>query len=184
MYPLPEEMEPITGSYLYPSKFEVKFVDGEETLEGADRESSPFNICFSKITSNSRKTSMDHFQDVRLIEFDVGLTNVHKPGDVVMIQPQNIDQHVDEFISTLELDANKMFYLTPRKNRKLPSSHILPQPCTVRQCVKSYLDIISVPKRYFFELLSHFTTSETEREKFVEFNSSEGQQELYNYCNR
>ena len=37
------------------------------------------------------------------------------------------------------------------------------------------LDIQGVPRRYFFELLSHFTTSELEKEKLQEFCSAEGQ---------
>ena len=38
----------------------------------------------------------------------------------------------------------------------------------------SFFDIQSIPKRYFFELLSHFTTDPLEKEKFIEFNTAEG----------
>ena len=48
----------------------------------------------------------------------------------------------------------------------------------------NYWDIQSIPRRYFFELLSHFTDDELEKEKLVEFNTAEGQQELYDYVNR
>jgi len=41
--------------------------------------------------------------------------------------------------------------------------------------VEHYLDIQGVPRRYFFELLSHFTSSELEKEKLQEFCSAEGQ---------
>lgn len=41
-----------------------------------------------------------------------------------------------------------------------------------------------VPRRYAFELLSHFTDSDLEREKLKEFVSPAGQDELCNYCNR
>lgn len=41
-----------------------------------------------------------------------------------------------------------------------------------------------VPRRYTFEILSHFTDSELEQEKLTEFTTAEGQQELYTYCNR
>jgi sulfite reductase alpha subunit-like flavoprotein len=33
-------------------------------------------------------------------------------------------------------------------------------------------------------LLSNFTTSDLEKEKLIEFSTPEGQEELYNYCNR
>ena len=58
----------------------------------------------------------------------------------------------------------------------LPPASVLPSPCTVRQAVTTYFDIQAIPRRHFFELLVHFTTDETEREKFEEFDTAEGQQ--------
>mgnify|MGYP002387908253 FL=1 len=48
-------------------------------------------------------------------------------------------------------------------------------PCTVKQLVQKYLDINGPPRRYFFELLSFFTSDEREKEKLLEFASSQGQ---------
>lgn len=47
-----------------------------------------------------------------------------------------------------------------------------------------YLDIASVPRRSFFELLACLSPHELEREKLLEFSSAQGQEELYEYCNR
>lgn len=189
-FPLPPGLKPIQNSQLALPKYKIKFVEKNEDLDkicGQDV-SPPFSplddIISSKITLNIRKTSRDHFQDVRLIEFDIDAVSQHKPGDVVMIQPQNLDEHVEEFIQILGLEADKRFFIIPNKNVKFPSSILLQQPCTIRECVKNYFDILSVPRRYFFELLSHFTTDENEKEKFLEFTSCEGQQELYDYCHR
>lgn len=60
----------------------------------------------------------------------------------------------------------------------------LPQPCTVRHLVESYLDITAVPRRSFFELMSTFATNDLEKEKLMEFSSVAGQEELHSYCNR
>lgn len=60
----------------------------------------------------------------------------------------------------------------------------LPQPCTVRHLVESFLDISSVPRRSFFELLSTFATNDLERDKLLEFSSAGGQDELLAYCQR
>ena len=51
----------------------------------------------------------------------------------------------------------------------------LPNPCTLRHLLTHYLDICGVPKRSFFELLSHFTSSDLEKEKLKEFCSPQGQ---------
>ena len=53
-----------------------------------------------------------------------------------------------------------------------------------RECAECLLDLQAVPGRYFFELLAKFTDDEQEKEKFIEFTTIEGQQELFNYCNR
>ena len=60
----------------------------------------------------------------------------------------------------------------------------LPQPCSMRRLVSQYLDIASVPRRSFFELLACLSPHELEREKLREFSSARGQEELCEYCTR
>ncbi|XP_069627893.1 NADPH-dependent diflavin oxidoreductase 1 isoform X3 [Haliaeetus albicilla] len=104
-------------------------------------------------------------------------------GDVVMIQPQNCPEDVQQFCQLLRLDPDRRFVLKPTEpDASLPA--LLPQPCTIRHLVTHYLDISCVPRRSFFELLSYFSTNELEREKLQEFSSAQGQEELYSYCNR
>lgn len=50
--------------------------------------------------------------------------------------------------------------------------------------VSQYLDIASVPRRSFFELLACLSPHALEREKLLEFSSARGQEELWEYCNR
>ena len=66
----------------------------------------------------------------------------------------------------------------------IPVPLSLSSPCTVRHLVTHYLDIQSIPRRSFFELMSQFATDELEKEKLEEFCTPEGQEELYSYCNR
>ena len=42
-----------------------------------------------------------------------------------------------------------------------------------RECAELLFDLQTVPGRYFFELLSKFTSDEQEQEKFIEFTTSE-----------
>lgn len=60
----------------------------------------------------------------------------------------------------------------------------LPQPCSVRHLVSQYLDIASVPRRSFFELLACLSPHELEREKLMELASGPGQEERHEYCTR
>ena len=115
-----------------------------------------------------------------------------------MIQPQNIQSEVDEFLSLLHLKPEQRFLIEQNDKGKtttaiqilrlhdvcplqfippdIPLPLNFPTPCTVRHFVSHYLDFQSIPRRSFFELLAHFATdSELEREKLLEFTTAEGQ---------
>ncbi|KAM6110334.1 LOW QUALITY PROTEIN: NADPH-dependent diflavin oxidoreductase 1 [Pterocles gutturalis] len=192
LYPLPPGLEIISPDVMLPPKYTLHYLtedsphpDGGLIQVTAPRavpsELHPFT---AQMVSNQRVTAESHFQDVRLIEFDVkGSGITFSAGDVVMIQPQNCPEDVQQFCQLLRLDPDSLFVLKPTEpGASLPA--LLPQPCTIRHLVTHYLDISCVPRRSFFELLSYFSTNELEREKLQEFSSAQGQEELYSYCNR
>ncbi|KFP33975.1 NADPH-dependent diflavin oxidoreductase 1 [Colius striatus] len=177
LYPLPPGLEIISPDVCLPPKYTLQYLPEE----AVPCELRPFA---ARLLSNRRLTAHQHFQDVRLIEFDVtGSGITFSAGDVVMIQPQNFPEDVQQFCQLLRLDPDRRFVLKPTEpGTSLPA--LLPQPCTIRHLVTHYLDISCVPRRSFFELLSYFSTNELEREKLQEFSSAQGQEELYSYCNR
>ncbi|XP_063792224.1 NADPH-dependent diflavin oxidoreductase 1 isoform X2 [Pseudophryne corroboree] len=190
LYPLPPGCNIIGDDVLLPPKFTFRYLNKEAaSCDDVDRdgigetptELHPFH---APLVSNQRVTSEDHFQDVRLIEFDIAGSGVQfSPGDVVMIQPQNSPQDVQQFCSLLRLSPDTVFVLEPRDSGT-PVPPQLPQPCTMQHLVERYLDIHSVPRRSFFYFLSFFSQDEQESEKLKEFCSAAGQDELYSYCNR
>ncbi|KFV68708.1 NADPH-dependent diflavin oxidoreductase 1 [Dryobates pubescens] len=104
-------------------------------------------------------------------------------GDVVMIQPQNSPEDVQQFCQLLCLQPDRLFVLKPTEpGTALPA--LLPQPCSIRQLLTHHLDLACVPRRSFFQLLSCLSTHPLEREKLQELSSAQGQEELYSYCNR
>nr|XP_056716290.1 NADPH-dependent diflavin oxidoreductase 1 isoform X2 [Euleptes europaea] len=188
LYPLPSSLDIIGPDIVLPPKFTFQFLEEdsgplqqEEVSREAPSELHPFA---SRMASNQRVTAESHFQDVRLIEFDVtGSGMEYAAGDVVMIQPRNAPEEVQLFCELLCLDPDKHFMLRPTKS-DTPLPAFLPQPCSVHHLVSHYLDISCVPRRSFFELLSYFSPNELEREKLQEFSSAQGQEDLYAYCNR
>jgi len=194
VFPLPEGLIPIGKEVLPPPKYKMTWVeDGDkvskekEVEKGNPGEYSQSYPFYSPVLSCARQTPEDHFQDVRLVRLDISNSGLkYKPGDVALVQPSNLAHHIEQFFSLFPgLDPDKEFFLSSSSpNTPLPPSSIIPQPCSIRHAVTHYFDIQSIPKRYFFELLSHFTTDELEKEKFIEFNTAEGQQDLYDYCNR
>lgn len=192
LYPLPPGLEVISPDVCLPPRYTLHYL-AEDSLHSDSSLLQPtppralpseLHPFAARMVSNQRITAESHFQDVRLIEFDVtGSGITFSAGDVVMIQPQNCPEDVQQFCQLLRLDPDKCFLLKPTEPGTALPAHLL-QPCTIRHLVTHYLDISCVPRRSFFELLSHFSTNELEREKLQEFSSAQGQEELYSYCNR
>ncbi|XP_070780851.1 NADPH-dependent diflavin oxidoreductase 1 [Enoplosus armatus] len=190
LYPSLANAVPLRDDEPLPPTYTFHFLDDvNETTDDRPRtptektvpsQSRPFP---SRLVSNRRVTDVSHFQDVRHIEFDIAGSNIEfAAGDVVMMRPRNAPEDVQQFCQLLRLDPDARFTLRATDNAAVPAQ--LPQPCTARHLVESYLDIAAVPRRSFFELLSAFATDELEREKLVEFSSAAGQDELHSYCNR
>ncbi|XP_074546850.1 NADPH-dependent diflavin oxidoreductase 1 [Halichoeres trimaculatus] len=187
LYPSLSDVIPLREDEPLPPLFTFHFLDkGNEKTE--DRlQSHPVPLqprpfpC--RLVSNNRVTDTSHFQETRLIEFDITGSNIEfAAGDIVMMHPQNLPEDVEQFCQLLRLDPEAEFTLRATGNTAVPAR--LPQPCSVRHLVESYLDIAAVPRRSFFELLSTFSSNELEREKLQEFSSAAGQDELHSYCNR
>ncbi|XP_071394337.1 NADPH-dependent diflavin oxidoreductase 1 [Centroberyx affinis] len=190
LYPSFADLIPLRDNEPLPPTYTFHFLDdakekADDRLripEGqtAPSQSRPFP---ARLVCNRRVTDASHFQDVRHIEFDIAGSNIEfAAGDVVMMRPCNAPEDIQEFCQLLRLDPNALFTLRATGNTAVPAS--LPQPCTVRHLVESYLDVAAVPRRSFFELLATFATDELEREKLDEFSSAQGQDELHSYCNR
>ncbi|XP_047379875.1 NADPH-dependent diflavin oxidoreductase 1 isoform X4 [Sciurus carolinensis] len=193
LYPVPLDLPVIPPGVPLPSKFTLQFIQeapnpgskesclaSPESL-GPPSESQPF---LAPMVTNQRVTGPSHFQDVRLIEFDITDSGLSfAPGDVVLIQPSNSAAHIQQFCQVLGLDPKQYFILQPREP-DVPCPPELPQPCSVWHLVSQYLDIASVPRRSFFELLACLSLHELEREKLLELSSAQGQEDLCEYCSR
>ncbi|XP_055255337.1 NADPH-dependent diflavin oxidoreductase 1 isoform X3 [Moschus berezovskii] len=192
-HPVPLNLDLGPPGVPWPSKFTLQFLKDTPSLDpeelcvartdpqGPPSELQPF---LAPMVSNQRVTGPSHFQDVRLIEFDVSDSGISfAAGDVVLIQPENMASHVQQFCQALGLDPEQHFTLQPREPGVACPAR-LPQPCSMRRLVSQYLDIASVPRRSFFELLACLSPHELEREKLREFSSARGQEELCEYCTR
>ncbi|XP_051893235.1 NADPH-dependent diflavin oxidoreductase 1 isoform X2 [Pristis pectinata] len=193
IYPLPPGLTVLGDDVILPSKYRFQFeedatnglavgpLNTNREIPGPPSQLHPFP---ARMIANERVTDENHFQDVRLITFDITDSGIeYSAGDVAMIQPRNSPDSVEQFCQLFRLDPHKSFILKPNDSAT-PLPARLPQPCTVQYLVERYLDINCVPRRSFFELLSYFSPDELEQEKLKEFSSAEGQEELYSYCNR
>ncbi|XP_049637934.1 NADPH-dependent diflavin oxidoreductase 1 [Suncus etruscus] len=193
LYPPPPGLSVIPPGTPLPSTFTLHILqEAPETCSeaqpvvpkaapGPPSELQPF---LAPLVTNQRVTGPTHFQDVRLIEFDITDSGLSfDAGDIVLIWPQNTEDNVQRCCEVLGLQPNQRFTLQPQEPGVLCPAR-LPQPCSVHHLLLRYLDISSVPRRSFFELLACFSRHELEREKLLEFISAQGQEEMHEYCSR
>lgn len=86
-------------------------------------------------------------------------------------------------MSSVEIQPNAVLKLS-ETNPELPVPPALNYEVTFQQLCEEYFDLDAIPRRQVFNVLAQLTDSPLEREKCLEFTTREGQNDLYNYCNR
>ncbi|EKM53089.1 uncharacterized protein PHACADRAFT_259251 [Phanerochaete carnosa HHB-10118-sp] len=179
LFPLPSGLEIKPDVILEPR---VSIIEGEPAALWPD--TGLFKgYHTATVSSNTRITAPDWYQDVRHFDLDFDEDLDYSPGDIAVIEPEACATDVDAFLQCVGWldEADKSFavkHVLP--DQSLPTR--LPRSLTLRTLFMRYLDINSVPRRSFFALLRHFTPNEFEREKLDEFLSPEGADDLYDYC--
>ena len=171
---------------LYPAQQSISMTFDEDKFSSHFK--TKYNIRESICIANQRVTHETHFQDTRLLCF-TSLENEtirYEPGDVCTIYPENSEANAQKFIELLNLNPKQRFKLT-KKDPNYMIDYLydfVPDGLTIEDLVRYYLDIQSIPKRSFFEFLWPFSDDQLERDKLKEFASTEGQEEVYDYCIR
>ncbi|XP_025834407.1 NADPH-dependent diflavin oxidoreductase 1 isoform X2 [Agrilus planipennis] len=190
IYPLPSSIEPLPKHMKINPRWSVStFLKPNSSLRNGSmyystRSNKEF---FVTIKDNLRTTDGSHFQDVRLIKFQTN-GQKYQPGDILVLRPKNRPEQVLEFFKILEsnnvfISPDTVFRLS-ELSPEIPVPPVLRQDITFRQLCEEYFDLSALPRRHSFEILAQLTESDLEREKFYEFTSAQGQNELYNYVNR
>jgi len=105
-----------------------------------------------------------------------------QPGDVCYILPENPIDEVEKFLSlafpTVNPSQTLISSIKPKEINVQGSNPLkslgLVLPLTLRDLCVHYLNILGTPRKYFFELLSHFATDDREKERLEYFGSKEG----------
>ncbi|KAI9336219.1 hypothetical protein DFJ73DRAFT_850762 [Zopfochytrium polystomum] len=181
VFPLPAGVSIIPKDVLPPPSFHLNF-DPQEFQEDAP---PLVNVNYARVLQNNRITSKDHFQDVRHVIFEAPGVS-YRPADVMVLYPRNLPGEVQQVIEHFGWNtvADQPFQLKPLRSDASIPNQWNPNRLTVRTALERFLDIFGRPRRSFFELLAFFATDPLHAEKLREFASSEGQDELYNYCHR
>eukprot|EP01083_Nonionella_stella_P110223 322366_1 len=189
LFPLPPGLEIIPNDKVHPPKYKVE-IHADSTSSSTSE--SPFEYATgntitrpfsSKLLINERLTHQEHFQDVRRIRFELDASqHSFSPGDVLSVFPKNPLEAVIAFLKLIDLKPEAVLSVT--KTDPAARDLHLPSRVTALELFQTYLDFMGTPRRHFFEMLLHFATEEREIERLEDFISSEGQLDLYRYCQR
>ena len=110
------------------SKYKLDFENLSETIDHEVKD----EFTLAPVILNKKMTSDDHFQDTRLIEFDIGEKLNFNPGDICLVQPKNSPKNVDKFLNLFShYDPDKPFKLL-----KNDANAMLPPKCVISNGAK------------------------------------------------
>ncbi|CAO4382573.1 unnamed protein product [Caenorhabditis nigoni] len=169
-----------------------RIVEAED--ESDDVESSESDYKALRVASNVRVTSEAHFQDTRLVKFEIPAESSmpYLPGDVLMVRPYNPQETVQIAIEALgyseEMLSRQVKVLKNDPNSKNPPYFIFglenTRKTTLLTLLQRYFDLQQIPKRSFFEMMAYYSKDPSEKERLRELSSPEGLDDLLDYANR
>lgn len=175
----------------YVQKFRLEYSSDKDRKDLSSLEpANEINPFYSKLLKNDRVTDQDHWQNVRLLEFDCNTERIkYEAGDVLVMRPSNMDQNVKKFLQSFEhlnLDLKKKIKIVSNYPNEFELDNETNENLvkTIEDLIYNYFDLNSVPKQSFFEVFAEISQDELEKEKLEEFLTPEGQEDLFNYIYR
>ncbi|KAI9167151.1 NADPH-dependent diflavin oxidoreductase 1 [Paramyrothecium foliicola] len=206
-YPHPDGLEPLPEDEVLPPRWSLEpalkavgahHVNGSSTLptdtQSALPEAPPNAVLpipdawDSVLVENDRQTPSDHWQDVRLVAFDIPSRAGQKlhcnPGDCLTIYPKNFPSDVQRLITLMGWEAVADQPLDLPACASLPRGLYASPGCTVRDLLLHNIDITAIPRRSFLKSMSYFTDDAYHRERLLEFTQAEFIDEYFDYATR
>eukprot|EP00775_Hariotina_reticulata_P011858 gene11858-12002_t len=138
----------------------------------------------------TRVTSPDHFQDTRHIEFDIRRSGLeqYQPGDLLAVFPRTPPADVEAALVRLGLNGDALVRIEAANQAYGVGGSQQQQQQTISRavCEAPVRAVLQEPppRRYLFQVLSHFTSDSMQQERLRYFASAEGRDDLYRYNQR
>ncbi|PFH55779.1 hypothetical protein XA68_17626 [Ophiocordyceps unilateralis] len=141
------------------------------------------------LVDSKRMTPDTHWQDVRLLSFDVavggpGLRLRCNPGDCLTIYPKNVPEDAERVIALMGWESVADQPLDLSLCEALPHDLHAPSPCTLRSLLLHSIDLASVPRRSFLRAISYYSSDQDQRERLVELTTSDFLDDYFDYATR
>ncbi|RBR16896.1 uncharacterized protein FIESC28_06730 [Fusarium coffeatum] len=198
-HPPPSGLEPIPDDVILPPKWSLEKPLENSTVTNGHTSplienvppSSPLPIpdgWTATLVGNDRLTPENHWQDVRLISFDIpkrdGVKLTCVPGDCLTIYPKNFPADAQRLINLMGWEdiADKTLDLSQCES--LPTNLFIDHKCTLRDLLLNNIDFTAIPRRSFLKNMSYFSTNPDHKERLLEFNMTEYLDEYFDYATR
>jgi sulfite reductase alpha subunit-like flavoprotein len=146
------------------------------------------------LVSNVRITPANHWQDVRELTFHMSRDTRYLPGDVLTIYPKNFPEDVQALIDLMGWNkiadervsfqpTSPDYYNAENLTSMVPGLYPSPRT-TIRNLLTHNLDITAIPKRSFFDFISHQTSDLIHRARLSEFSNPAYTDEFFDYATR
>ena len=193
-YPLTGDLKPLPEDVPLPPRFSLQFNPSEAPSSiGSPKPSCERTLPVAggrmvTLASNERMTAPEHFQDVRLLKFDLpqeqdGSKLELNPGDTITIFPRNNPedaQKVIEFMSWASVADTPIDWTKCEK----PTTLHIDDTFTLRDLLIHNLDITAVPRRSFLRNIAYFASEQDQKDRLLEFTAPQVLDEYYDYTTR
>ncbi|PHH70969.1 hypothetical protein CDD82_6816 [Ophiocordyceps australis] len=143
------------------------------------------------LVADKRLTPQSHWQDVRLLSFDVASRPSQPneplrchPGDCLTIYPKNLADNAQRLIDLMAWQSVADQPLHLSLCHDLPRALYPPSPCTLRGLLIHCIDLTAVPSRSFLKSLSYFCSDAHHRQRLAEFSTLDFLDEYFDYATR
>jgi NADPH-ferrihemoprotein reductase len=111
------------------------------------------------------------------LEFDIkNVPLTYATADNLAIVPENDEDQVARVASALDVDRSQYVALTSVDTSK-PTRHLFPNPCSIDDILRLYLDLNSAPRKGALASLAHYATNASERDRLLFLSSPDGKHE-------
>eukprot|EP01104_Vermistella_antarctica_P013234 TRINITY_DN3976_c0_g4_i1.p1 TRINITY_DN3976_c0_g4~~TRINITY_DN3976_c0_g4_i1.p1 ORF type:complete len:697 (-),score=186.72 TRINITY_DN3976_c0_g4_i1:98-2068(-) len=141
----------------------------------SNRKASPIDIknpCLCKVVENRELHAAISDRTCRHIELDIGAGLRYQPGDHIGVYPKNATAVINEIAARVSADLDLIVSLIPADSVDDKRAKPFLGPCTVRQALEQYTDLLTPPRKSVIQSLAHYATDEAEKKALMELASN------------
>ncbi|KAI8109164.1 hypothetical protein M9435_005578 [Picochlorum sp. BPE23] len=167
------------------SDYHASILVGDALREMEDGHSESNDTYLStKVLKNTRMTSPDHFQDVRLVRLEMPQPCLFEPGDSIAVWPTQCRSSIDYVLNRCHLQYDDIVSVMPPSSSSALSASREPVIAKAGHIVQGFVDIRgAAPRRTFLQALGQLCHPEEKsiKERLAYLSAAQGREAFHEY---